>query len=92
MYSVHGRLPVAFNEIWTSKRDGNPNLNLRNADSLYSMCQLTNTLTWPCTVYVVSLTSRPLLARVIACNMHPVNSLQYASKNSFANCVQLEEK
>jgi hypothetical protein len=50
-----------------------------------------NTLTWPCTVYVLSLTSRPLLALAIACNMRPVNLLQCASKNSFANCVQLEE-
>jgi hypothetical protein len=53
-FYVHGRLPVAFNEIWTSKPDRNPNLNLRNEDSLYSVCQLTNTLTWPCTVYVVA--------------------------------------
>jgi hypothetical protein len=29
---------------------------------------------------------------VIACNMRPVNLLECASKNSFANCVQLEEK
>jgi len=32
---VHGRLPFAFNEMWTSNRDRNPNFNLRNADDLY---------------------------------------------------------
>ncbi len=54
-----------------------------------------NTLTWPCTVSVVYLISRPLFAFwysiVIAYNMHTISSLQRANKNLFANSVQLEE-
>jgi hypothetical protein len=38
-----------------------------------------------CCVGLVSLTSRPLLALVIACNMRPVNLFQCACKNSFTN-------
>jgi hypothetical protein len=31
----HGKLPFSFNEIWTTNRMRNPNLELRNADNLY---------------------------------------------------------
>ncbi len=33
----HGKLPLSFNETWVPNRIRNPDLEMRNADNLYSM-------------------------------------------------------
>jgi hypothetical protein len=68
----HKNLPLSFHEMWTTNRERNPNIALRNADNLYvpahNYATLTLSLTgsWPPSISLLEACSGPLKRATLA--------------------------